>query len=76
MKSLTIRGVDSTTYLGLQQLAKTNHRSMQELFKISRRREVGFAGGGHVSVAQDWRKRLKDRYWGDIAAEIRQDRER
>ena len=76
MKSLTIRGVDTATYQGLQELAKSNRRSMQEQVKLILQREVSLTGGGHVSVAREWRKKLKDRDWGDIPSEIREDRKR
>ena len=49
---------------------------MQEQIKLILQREVSLAGGGHVSVAREWREKLKDREWGDIPAEIREDRER
>ena len=76
MKSLTIRDVDTATYQGLRELATSNRRSMQEQIKLILQREVSLAGGGHVSVAREWREKLKDREWGDIPAEIRADRER
>ena len=76
MKSLTIRGVDTATYQGLRELAKSNRRSMQEQVKLILQREVNLAGGSHVSTAREWRGKLKDREWGNIPAEIREDRER
>jgi hypothetical protein len=76
MKSLTIRGVDTATYQGLRELAKSNRRSMQEQIKLILQREVSLAGGGHVSVAREWREKLKGREWGDIPAQIREDRQR
>jgi hypothetical protein len=76
MKSLTVRDVDTATYEGLQNLAKSNRRSMQEQIKLILKREVSLAGGGHLSVGLEWREKLKDRAWGDIPAEIREDRER
>ena len=76
MKSMTIRGVDTATYQGLQKLAKSNRRSMQEQVKLILQREVNLTGGGHLSIAHEWREKLKDRDWGDIPAEIRQDRQR
>ena len=76
MKSLTIRGVDTTTYGALQALARKNRRSMQEQVKLILQREVSLTGGGHLSEAQQWREKLKGRDWGDIPAEIRKDRER
>ena len=76
MKSLTIRGVDTATYEGLRELAKANRRSMQQQIKLIFQREVSLTGGGHLALAREWREKLKDREWGDIPADIGEDRKR
>ena len=76
MKSLTLRGVDEGVYKALQDLARENHRSLQEQVKTILEREVQLTRGSHACRAQQVRERLADRPWGDITAEIRDERER
>ena len=76
MKSLTLRRVDEDVYKSLQDLARANHRSLQEQVKIILEREVRLAGGSHAYKARQLRERLAGRPWGDIAADIREERER
>jgi len=76
MKSLTVRGVDDHVYEALRELAGQNHRSMQEQVKMILAREVSLAGGGHLQRCLSLRERLQGRDWGDVAAEIRRERQR
>lgn len=76
MKSLTVRGVDDEVYEALKDLARANHRSMQEQVKMVLEREVSLAKGGHLSRCLAIRSRLDGRDWGHVPDEIRQERER
>ena len=76
MKSLTVRGVDDRVYGTLQALAKANRRSLQEQVKVILEREVALAQTGSVARCRAARERLASRDWGDITAEIREDRGR
>jgi len=76
MRSLTVRGVDDEVYAALKELAQRNHRSMQEQVKMVLEREVSLARGGQLSRCLAIRSRLEGRAWGDVPAEIRQERER
>ncbi len=76
MKALTIRDVDDQLYQRLQEMAKANRRSLQAQIKLILEREVQLTQGSHVHKGQEWRQRLADRSWGDIASDIRRERER
>lgn len=76
MRSLTVRGVDDEVYEGLQELARKNHRSMQEQVKMLLEREVSLTRGGHLSRCLSIRSRLEGRDWGNLVADIRRERER
>ncbi len=76
MRVLTVRGLDDGVYKALQQLAKTNHRSLQEQVKVILEREIQLLQDSHVQRAQTIRKCLANRAWGDIVADIRTERER
>jgi plasmid stability protein len=76
MRVLTERGLDDDVYKALQQLAKTNHRSLQEQVKVILEREIQLLQDSHVQRAQALRKRLASRAWGDTVADIRSERER
>lgn len=76
MKVLTVRGLDDGIYSALQQLAKANHRSLQEQVKVILEREIQLLQDSHVQRAQTIRKCLAKRAWGDIVADIRAERER
>ena len=76
MKALTIRNVDDQVYQRLQEMAKTNRRSLQAQIKLILEREVQLSQGSHTHRVQGWRQRLADRPWGDIVSDIRRGRER
>ena len=63
-------------YEALRDLATRNRRSIQEQVKMIMEREVSLARGGHLSRCLSIRKRLGDRGWGSVVADIRQVRER
>ena len=66
MKALTVRGVPDDVYGALRQIARDNHRSLQEQITLILEREVSLVTGS----------RLAGRAWGNIAADIRRDRSR
>jgi hypothetical protein len=76
MKALTIRDVDDQVYERLQEMAKTNRRSLQAQIKMILEREVQLSRGSHTHRVQAWRQRLADRSWGDIVSDVRGERER
>ena len=76
MKNLTIRNVPEEIYATLKKWAAANHRSMQEQVKAILSREVRLVVGNRFGEARAWRDRLSGREWGDIAADIRADRNR
>ena len=76
MKAFTVRGVEDSIYEGLRELARKNHRSMQEQVKLILEREVALTKGGHLYRCEAIRQRLEGRDWGDVVADIRNERER
>ena len=76
MKALTIRNVDEQVYQRLQEMARVNKRSLQAQIRLILEREVQLAGGSQLHRAQEWRRRLADRPWGNIVDDIRRERER
>ena len=76
MKSLTVRGVEEDVYEALRELASKNRRSMQDQVKMILEREVSLSRGGHLQRCLSLRERLQGRDWGDVAAEIRNERAR
>ena len=76
MKSIGIRNVPDTIYTALQQMARANHRSLQEQIKYILEQEVGLVKGSPLDAAANWRKRFKSRKFTDTVTMIRQDRER
>ena len=76
MKSISVRNVPDEVYVGLQVMAKTNRRSLQEQVKLILEREVKLTKGSFVTNAIEWRKRLQDRKFTDTVVAVREDRER
>jgi len=76
MKALTVRGVPERVYRTLQQLAHDSRRSLQEQVTLILEREVALVTGSRLAGAHAIRKRLAERAWGSIVADIRQDRAR
>ena len=76
MKSISVRNVPDEVYVGLQVMAKTNRRSLQEQIKLILEREVKLTKGSFVTNAIEWRKRLQDRKFTDTVVAVREDRER
>ena len=76
MKAFTVRGVPDDVYGVLRQVARDNHRSLQEQITLILEREVSLVTGGRLAGTKAFRTRLAGRAWGNIAADIRRDRAR
>ena len=76
MKSISIRNVPETVYTTLQEMAKENHRSLQEQIKCILEKEVSLVKGSPLAAAAKWRKQFKGRQFTDTVKMIRQDRKR
>jgi plasmid stability protein len=76
MKSLTIRNIPDDLYKIIVNMAKTNHRSIQQqvLFIIERARMFSYRSP--VEKAKDIRQRLQGRELGDTIKEIEEERSR
>ena len=51
MKSISLRNVPDTVYSTLQEMARANHRSLQEQIKYILEQEVGLAKGSPLAAA-------------------------
>lgn len=76
MKSISIRHIPEPVYTALQQMAKENHRSLQEQVKYILEQEISLAKGSPLAMAAKWRKRFKGRKFTDTVEMIREDRAR
>ena len=76
MKSISLRNVPDNVYKALQEMARENHRSLQEQIKYLLEQEAGLVRGSPLAAASNWRKRLKGREFRDTVKMIRQDREK
>jgi plasmid stability protein len=76
MRAISIRNIPDDVYAGLQTMAKTNRRSLQEQVKLILEREVKLTERSFLADAADWRKRLQERDFSDTVKEVRKDRQR
>ncbi len=76
MKARAVRNVNEQVYRRLQEMARENKRSLQAQRRLIPERAVQFAEGSPLHQAQEWRRRLADRPWGNIADDIRRERAR
>ncbi len=76
MKSISIRNIPNPVYFVLQEMAKKNHRSLQEHVKFILEQEVSLIKGSPLAAAAKWRKQFKGRKFTDMVEMIRQDRKR
>ena len=76
MKAISIRNVPDRIYAGLQVLAKTNRRSLQEQIKLILEQEVKLANRSFLANAAEWRNRLQGRDLSDTVKLVRRERER
>ena len=76
MKAISVRNVSDDIYLGLQEMAVRNRRSLQEQVKHVLEREVRIVQGAPLAKAGEWRKMLQGRQFLDVVEMIREDRSR
>jgi plasmid stability protein len=76
LKAISIRNVPDNVYSALQEIARANHRSLQEQIKWILEQQVRLVEGSPVATAVNWRKRFKGRKWTDTVEMVQQDRER
>jgi len=76
MKAMSLRNVPENVYNTLQEMAKSNRRSLQEQVKFLLEQEVKLRQGSSISKAVAWRARLNNRNLSDSVASIREDRAR
>jgi plasmid stability protein len=77
MKTLTIRNVPDDVYQSLSDLAKQQHRSMQEQLRMILQRESEVVHGKVCEEAAQYRVRFQNRPSArSVVEDIREDRER
>ncbi len=76
MKAISIRNVPDDVYAGLQKLAKTNRRSLQEQIKIILEQEVKLDKRSFLAESAKWRKKFQGRQFKNTVTDIRKDRQR
>jgi plasmid stability protein len=76
MKSISVRNIPEPVYMALREIARANHRSLQEHVKYILEQEVSLAKGSPLAAAAKWRKKLKGRNFSDTVQMIREDRKR
>lgn len=76
MRAISIRNVPEDVYTGLQTMAKTNRRSLQEQIKIILEQEVMLNKRSFLADAAEWRKKLHGRQFKDTVKDVREDRHR
>ena len=76
MKSISLRNVPDDVYAALQEMARSNRRSLQEQVKSILEQDVRLRQGSSVQAAAKWRSQLKGRTLSDSVESIREDRQR
>lgn len=76
MKSISLRNVPNDVYVALQEMARINHRSLQEQVRHILEQDVRLRRGSSVQTAAKWRSRLSGRRLSDSVQSIREDRQR
>ena len=76
MKAISIRNVPEDVYAGLQEMAKTNRRSLQEQIKLILEQEVTLNKRSFLADAAEWRKKFQRRHFKDTVKDVRKDRQR
>ena len=76
MKSLTIRNIPDDLYKIIVNMAKSNHRSIQQQILCILERARIFSNRSPVERAKDIRHRLLGRKLGDTIKEIKEERSR
>jgi plasmid stability protein len=77
MKTMTIRNVPDEVYDALVELAKKEHRSLQEQVRYTLENDVALRKGSVCEQALTYRTRLENRSFSSTVVEdIREDRDR
>jgi plasmid stability protein len=76
MKAIMIRNIPKHIYEAIQELARRNHRSMQQQVIQLLEQFVRLKGSSPLERAGAIRDRLQGRELGDTLAELRQERAR
>jgi len=76
MRSISVRNVPDDVYEGMRNMAKANHRSLQEQIKLVLEQEVKLTRKSPLAQAAKWRKRLAGRQRTDAVELVRSDRSR
>jgi plasmid stability protein len=76
LKAISIRNVPDEVYSTLQEIARANHRSLQEQIKCILEEQARLVQGSSVATAVSWRKRFRGRKLSDTVEMVRQDRGR
>ena len=76
MKAISIRNVPDNVYAGLQEMAKTNRRSLQEQIKLILEQEVKLSKRSFLADATEWRKKFQGRGFNDTVKDVWEDRQR
>lgn len=76
MRAISVRNVPEDVYAGLQAMAKTNRRSLQEQIKLILEQEVKLNKRSFLADAAEWRKKFKGRKFKDTVKDVRKDRQR
>lgn len=74
MKSLSVRNIPDDIYKALKNLAKLNHRSLQEQVRYLLAMQVRLISPSPLAEAKNWRNKLKNRMLGNTIDDIREDR--
>ena len=77
MKAISIRQIPDHIHAALSEMAAQNGRSLQQQVKVILEKETKLHRIGTLNLARTWRQKLKDRgNWGNVANEIREEREK
>lgn len=76
MRAISVRNVPEDVYAGLQAMAKTNRRSLQEQIKLILEQEVKLNKKSFLADAAEWRKKFQGRKFKDTVKDVRKDRQR
>ena len=76
MKAISLRNVPEDVYAGLQEMAKTNRRSLQEQVKLILEQEAKLTKRSFLADAADWRRSFQGRDFNDTVKDVRKDRQR
>ncbi len=76
MSAISIRNIPESTYFALKDMAKKNHRSLQEEIRYLLDKEVKLTQESSWSLSKQWRAKLKGRHHSNSVQMINEDRSR